>query len=85
MNAKNMYQFLDGLYRGTSCQIKRITIDGEQISTTLISFLRNDLRLCRERGVSIDGLRNGLETDYSKTSIKSILLEKKLLEFLLKI
>ena len=80
-----MYQFLDGLYRGTSCQIKRITIDGEQISTTLISFLRNDLRLCRERGVSIDGLRNGLETDYSKTSIKSILLEKKLLEFLLKI
>ena len=85
MNAKNMYQFLDGLYRGTSCQIKRITIDGEQISTTLIFFLRNDLRLCRERGVSIDGLRNGLETDYNKTSIKSILLEKKLLEFLLKI
>ena len=85
MNAKNMYQFLDGLYRGTSYQIKRITIDGEQISTTLISFLRNDLRLCRERGVSINDLRNGLETDYNKTSIKSILLEKKLLEFLLKI
>lgn len=81
MNAKNMYQFIDGLcYRN-----KSITIDGEQISTTLISFLRNDLRLCRERDISIDDLRNGLEEDYNKTSIKSILLEKKLLEFLLKI
>ena len=81
MNAKNMYQFIDGLcYRN-----KSITIDGEQISTTLISFLRNDLRLCRERDISIDDLRSGLEEDYNKTSIKSILLEKKLLEFLLKI
>ena len=76
-----MYQFIDGLcYRN-----KSITIDGEQISTTLISFLRNDLRLCRERDISIDDLRSGLEEDYNKTSIKSILLEKKLLEFLLKI
>ena len=81
MNAKNMYQFIDGL----CCRNKSITINGERLSTIVIFFLRNDLKLCRSRNISINDLRNELETDYNKTSIKSILLEKKLLEFLLKI
>ena len=76
-----MYCFLDRLCP----QSKIIAINGERISTTIMFFLRNDLRLCEERNISIDDLRNGLEEDYNKTSIKSILLEKKLLEFLLKI
>lgn len=65
MKAKNMYQLIDRAYHRN----KSFIINGEKISTTLISFLRNDLRLCRERGVSIDGLRNELETDYNKTSM----------------
>ena len=81
MNTKNMYQFLDGLYY----QNKNLTINGEQISYTLISFLKNDLWLREELGISINDLKIGLMEDYNKTSIKSILLEKKLLEFLLKI
>ena len=76
-----MYQFLDGLYY----QNKNLTINGEQISYTLISFLKNDLWLREELGISINDLKIGLMEDYNKTSIKSILLEKKLLEFLLKI
>ena len=81
MNVKNMYCFLDRLCP----QNKIIAINGERFSTTIMFFLMNDLRLCRSRGISIDDLRNGLEEDYNKTSIRAILLEKKLLEFLLKI
>ena len=81
MNTKNMYQFLDGLYY----QNKNLTINGEQISYTLISFLKNDLWLREVLGISINDVKIGLMEDYNKTSIKSILLEKKLLEFLLKI
>ena len=80
-----MYQFLDGFYRGTFCQNKNLTIDGEQISSIKILFLKNDLLLCKERDISINDLRNELERDYNNTLIKSIRLEKKLLEFLLKI
>ena len=76
-----MYQFLDGLCP----QNKIIAINGERISTNIMFFLRNDLKLCRSRDISIDDLRNGLEEDYNNTSIRAILLEKKLLEFLLKI
>lgn len=81
MKVKNMYCFLDRL----CSQNKSITINGEWFSATIVYFLSGDLSLCRSRDISIDDLRNGLETDYNNTSIGAILLEKKLLEFLLKI
>ena len=81
MKAKNMYQFLDGLYHRN----KNLAINGEQISPIKILFLKNNLLLCKERDISINDLRNELERDYNNTLIKSIRLEKKLLEFLLKI
>lgn len=80
MNAKNMYHLLDRAYHRN----KSFIINGEKISVCQIFFLKNDLRLCRERGLSIDDLRSGLESDYNRNFIKNI-LEKKLLEFLLKI
>lgn len=81
MNAKNMYCFLDRLCPKN----KIITINGERISGNIMYFLRSDLELCRSRDISINDLRNGLEEDYNNTSIGAILLEKKLLEFLLRI
>ena len=81
MKAKNMYQLIDRAYHRN----KSFIINGEKISVCPIFFLRNDLGRCRECSYSIDNLRSELEADYNRTSIKSILLEKKLLEFLLKI
>lgn len=81
MKVKNMYRLLDGLcHRNES-----ITINGEQISVTIMSFLRNDLRPYRKHDIYINSLRNELEIIYNNTSMKYSLLEKKLLEFLLKI
>ena len=81
MKVKNMYWLLDRLYS----QNKIIAINGEQILDIAMYYLIGDLSLCRSRVISIDDLRNRLEEDYNNTSIKAILLEKKLLEFLSKI
>lgn len=72
-----MYPFLGRLY----LQNRRITINKQQIPDTIMSLLRADLWFYEERGFSINDIRNDLDADGSNT----LLLEKKLLEFLLKI
>lgn len=72
-----MYPFVGRLYH----QNKSITINGQRISDAAIDLLRTDLWFYERQGVSINDLRIDLDIDESNVS----LLEKKLLEFLLKI